>query len=215
MPTEPVPHDPLDAPAEPDSRTAPTRRTFIATGTAVGTAVVAGTAFGTDLLSDSEAAAAPSAPSTRLTVTVNGTRHTVTVDNRTSLLDLLREHLGLTGAKKGCDAGACGACTVLVDGHRQNACLTLAVRTHGAEVTTIEGLADGERLHPLQQAFIDQDAFQCGYCTPGQILSGVACIKEGHTGSREEIAEWMSGNICRCGCYPKIVNAVQQAAGKK
>lgn len=147
-------------------------------------------------------------------MTVNGTRHTVTVDNRTSLLDLLREHPGLTGSKKGCDAGACGACTVLLDGRRQNACLTLAVRTQGAEVTTIEGLADGDQIHPLQQAFIDQDAFQCGYCTPGQILSGVACIQEGHSGSREEIAEWMSGNICRCGCYPKIVNAVQQAADR-
>ncbi|WP_381790167.1 (2Fe-2S)-binding protein [Streptomyces niveus] len=215
MPTEPVPQQPVAVPAEPQSRIAPTRRTFIATGTAVGTAVVAGTVLGTDPLSESEAAAAPSAPSSRLTVTVNGNRHTVTVDNRTSLLDLLREHLGLTGSKKGCDAGACGACTVLVDGRRQNACLTLAVRTEGAEITTIEGLADGDQLHPLQQAFIDQDAFQCGYCTPGQILSGVACIQEGHTGSREEIAEWMSGNICRCGCYPKIVNAVQQSAAKK
>ncbi|MCG8968865.1 MULTISPECIES: (2Fe-2S)-binding protein [Streptomyces] len=215
MSTEPVPQEPLAVPVEPESRRAPTRRTFIATGTAIGTAVVAGTVLGTDLLSESEAAAAPSTPTSRLTVSVNGTRHTVTVDNRTSLLDLLREHLGLTGSKKGCDAGACGACTVLVDGRRQNACLTLAVRTEGAEVTTIEGLADGDQLHTLQQAFIDQDAFQCGYCTPGQILSGVACIQEGHTGSREEIAEWMSGNICRCGCYPKIVNAVQQAAGKK
>ncbi|MEU4176418.1 (2Fe-2S)-binding protein [Streptomyces sp. NPDC026589] len=216
MPTEPVPQESATGEITgPESRIAPTRRTFIATGTAVGTAVVAGTVLGTDLLTQPEAAAAPAAPSSRLTVTVNGIRHTVTVDNRTSLLDLLREHLGLTGSKKGCDAGACGACTVLVDGRRRNACLTLAVRTQGAEVTTIEGLADGDRLHPLQQAFIDQDAFQCGYCTPGQILSGVACIKEGHTGSREEISEWMSGNICRCGCYPKIVNAVQQAAGKK
>ncbi|MGW1836870.1 (2Fe-2S)-binding protein [Streptomyces sp. NPDC002067] len=220
MLTEPVPQEP--APQEPvadetaaESRTAPTRRTFLATGTAVGTAVVAGGVLGTGLLPEAEAAAAPAVPAGRVTVTVNGTRHTVTVDNRTSLLDLLREHLGLTGSKKGCDAGACGACTVLVDGRRQNACLTLAVRLEGAEVTTIEGLADGDQLHPLQQAFIDQDAFQCGYCTSGQILSGVACIKEGHTGSREEIAEWMSGNICRCGCYPKIVKAVQQTAGKK
>ncbi|MEU3894857.1 MULTISPECIES: (2Fe-2S)-binding protein [unclassified Streptomyces] len=215
MPTEPVPQEPVAIPADPQSRIAPTRRAFIATGTAVGTAVVAGTVLGTDLLSESEAAAVPSAPSSRLTVTVNGTRHTVTVDNRTSLLDLLREHLDLTGAKKGCDAGACGACTVLVDGHRQNACLTLAVRLEGAEVTTVEGLADGDQLHPLQQAFIDEDAFQCGYCTPGQILSGVGCIKEGHTDSPEEIREWMSGNICRCGCYVKIVRAVEHAAGRK
>ncbi|MEV0623664.1 (2Fe-2S)-binding protein [Nonomuraea sp. NPDC050404] len=150
-----------------------------------------------------------------MTLSVNGDRHTVQVDNRTSLLDLLREHLGLPGTKKGCDAGACGACTVLVDGRRVNSCLTLAVRLDGAKVTTIEGLADGDRLHPLQQAFIDQDAFQCGYCTPGQIVSGVGCIKEGRTGSDAEIREWMSGNICRCGCYTKIVRAVQQAAGRK
>ncbi|WP_407670132.1 (2Fe-2S)-binding protein [Nonomuraea solani] len=154
-------------------------------------------------------------PTSRVTLSVNGDRHTALVDNRTSLLDLLREHLGLPGTKKGCDAGACGACTVLIDGRRVNACLTLAVRLDGAKVTTIEGLADGDRLHPLQQAFIDQDAFQCGYCTPGQIMSGVGCIKEGHTGSAAEIREWMSGNICRCGCYTKIVLAVEQAAGRK
>jgi xanthine dehydrogenase YagT iron-sulfur-binding subunit len=146
-----------------------------------------------------------------VSVLVNGQRHSATVDNRTSLLDLLREQVGLTGTKKGCDAGACGACTVLVEGRRVNACLTLAVRLDGAEVTTIEGLA-GDELHPLQQAFIDQDAFQCGFCTPGQIVSGVACIREGHSGSHEEIREWMSGNICRCGCYVKIVKAVEQTA---
>ncbi|BBC31219.1 putative xanthine dehydrogenase YagT iron-sulfur-binding subunit [Streptomyces graminofaciens] len=114
-----------------------------------------------------------------------------------------------------CGSAACGACTVLVDGRRVNSCLTLAVRLEGAEVTTIEGLAKGERLHPLQQAFIDQDAFQCGYCTPGQIMSGVGCIQEGHTDSKAEIREWMSGNICRCGCYVKIVRAVEQATGRK
>jgi xanthine dehydrogenase YagT iron-sulfur-binding subunit len=159
-------------------------------------------------------AAAPSSP---ISVLVNGRRHGVVVDHRTSLLDLLREQLGLTGTKKGCDAGACGACTVLVDGRRVNACLTLAVRLDGAEVTTVEGLAGrrGDDLHPLQQAFIDQDAFQCGFCTPGQIVSGVACIEEGHVGSPEEIREWMSGNLCRCGCYVKIVKAVEQAAEEK
>ncbi len=146
---------------------------------------------------------------------LNGRRRTVKVDNRTSRLDLLREHLGLPGTKKGCDAGACGACTVLVDDRRVNSCLTLAVRLDDAEVTTIEGLAADGDLHRLQQAFIDQDAFQCGYCTPGQIMSGVGCIQEGHTGSRDEIREWMSGNICRCGCYVKIVDAVEQAAGKR
>jgi xanthine dehydrogenase YagT iron-sulfur-binding subunit len=162
-----------------------------------------------------EAAAADAPPSGRVSLTVNGRRHTVTVDNRTSLLDLLRERLELTGSKKGCNAGACGACTVLVDGRRVNSCLTLAVRLEGAEVTTIEGLADGDELHPLQQAFIEQDAFQCGYCTPGQIMSGVGCIQEGHTGSKEEIREWMSGNICRCGCYVKIVRAVEQTVHGK
>ncbi|WP_405522670.1 (2Fe-2S)-binding protein [Streptomyces canus] len=198
---------------EPSS--APTRRTFIATTTAVGGAVVAGGVIGGTLLVDDEAAAAEAPPESCVSLTVNGTRRTVTVDNRTSLLDLLREHFGLTGSKKGCNAGACGACTVLVDGRRVNSCLTLVVRLEGAEVTTIEGLADGAELHPLQQAFIDEDAFQCGYCTPGQIMSGVGCIKEGHTGSPAEIREWMSGNICRCGCYVKIVRAVEQTAGRK
>lgn len=149
----------------------------------------------------------------RVWLTVNAVRLQVEIDHRTSLLDLLRERLNLTGTKKGCDAGACGACTVLVDGDRVNACLTLAVRLQDAEITTVEGLAtDDDCLHPVQQAFIDQDAFQCGYCTPGQIMSGIGCIREGRTGSEEEIREWMSGNICRCGCYVKIVQAVQQAA---
>lgn len=216
MSTEPQPAVPSPTPADETSPSAaPTRRVFIATSAAVGGAVVAGGVVGGTFLSDPEAAAAQPAPSSRVSLKVNGAQRTVTVDNRTSLLDLLREHFGLTGSKKGCNAGACGACTVLVDGHRQNSCLTLAVRLDGAEVTTIEGLADGEKLHALQQAFIDQDAFQCGYCTPGQIVSGVGCIQEGHTDSPEEIREWMSGNICRCGCYVKIVRAVQQAAGQK
>ncbi|MGA5356092.1 (2Fe-2S)-binding protein [Streptomyces purpurascens] len=199
-----------------DPASAPSRRAFIATGSAVGGVVVAGGVVGGTLLADArEASADDKVPSSRVSLTVNGTRRTVTVDNRTSLLDLLREHLGLTGSKKGCDAGACGACTVLVDGRRVNSCLTLAVRLEDAKVTTVEGLADGDRLHPLQQAFIDEDAFQCGYCTPGQIVSGVGCIEEGHTGSQEEIREWMSGNICRCGCYVKIVRAVEQTARRK
>jgi xanthine dehydrogenase YagT iron-sulfur-binding subunit len=153
-----------------------------------------------------------SMPASQVSLSVNGVQRQVEIDHRTSLLDLLREHLDLPGTKKGCDAGACGACTVLVDGIRMNACLILAVRMQGAEVTTIEGLSDGDELHPLQQAFIDRDAFQCGYCTPGQIMSGIGCIREGHTGSPETIREWMSGNICRCGCYVRIVEAIQQAA---
>jgi xanthine dehydrogenase YagT iron-sulfur-binding subunit len=151
-------------------------------------------------------------PTSRVSFVLNDRRQTLVVDNRTSLLDLLRERLGLTGTKKGCDAGACGACTVHVDGRRVNACLTFAARLDGAQVTTIEGLAPDGDLHPLQRAFIEQDALQCGFCTPGQIMSGVACLREGHTGSPEEIREWMSGNICRCGCYVKIVRAVDQAA---
>ncbi|WP_328370171.1 (2Fe-2S)-binding protein [Streptomyces sp. NBC_00457] len=193
----------------------PTRRTFIATTAAVGGVVAAGGLVAGSALTDQDSPAAEAPPSGRLSLTVNGERRTVTIDNRTSLLDLLREHLGLTGSKKGCNAGACGACTVLVDGQRVNSCLTLAVRLEGAEVTTIEGLANGDRLHPLQAAFVEQDAFQCGFCTPGQIMSGVGCIEEGHTDSAEEIREWMSGNICRCGCYVKIVKAVDQAAHGK
>ena len=210
LPESPIgpPEGSVEAPSS-----APSRRTFIATTTVVGGAVVAGgLTAGPSVFGAEPAAAAEAPPTSRVSLTVNGRRHTVTVDNRTSLLDLLREHLDLTGSKKGCNAGACGACTVLVDGRRVNSCLTLAVRLDGAEVTTIEGLAKGERLHPLQQAFIDQDAFQCGYCTPGQIMSGVGCLKEGHTGSADEIREWMSGNLCRCGCYVKITRAVEQAA---
>ncbi|KFG00805.1 carbon monoxide dehydrogenase [Streptomyces scabiei] len=195
---------------------APSRRTFIATTTAVGGAVMAGgLVAGASPSAAEEASAADAPPGGRVSLTVNGERHIAVIDNRTSLLDLLREQFGLPGTKKGCNAGACGACTVLVDGRRVNSCLTLAVRLDGAEVTTVEGLADDDRLHPLQQAFVDQDAFQCGFCTPGQIMSGVGCIEEGHTGSTDEIREWMSGNICRCGCYVKIVRAVEQTARGK
>jgi xanthine dehydrogenase YagT iron-sulfur-binding subunit len=128
------------------------------------------------------------------------------------VLDALREHIGLTGAKKGCDHGQCGACTVLIDGRRVVSCLTLAVVAEGHQIVTIEGLAKDNKLHPMQQAFIDQDAFQCGYCTPGQIMSAVACVQEGHANSDEDIREYMSGNICRCAAYPNIVAAVKQAA---
>jgi xanthine dehydrogenase YagT iron-sulfur-binding subunit len=148
----------------------------------------------------------------KIELIVNGQSHRLELDSRTSLLDVLREHLGLTGTKKGCNQGACGACTVLLDGRRINSCLSLAVMHDGATITTIEGLADGEILHPVQTAFVEHDGFQCGYCTPGQIVSGVALIAEGHAGSADEIREWMSGNICRCGAYPGIVAAIAQAA---
>lgn len=141
---------------------------------------------------------------------VNGVKHTLSVEPRVTLLDLLREELQLTGTKKGCDRGQCGACTVHVDGKRVNSCLSLAITNEGKKITTIEGLADGDKLHPMQEAFIKHDGFQCGYCTSGQIMSGVACIKEGHAGSPEEIREFMSGNICRCGAYTNIVKAISE-----
>jgi xanthine dehydrogenase YagT iron-sulfur-binding subunit len=149
-----------------------------------------------------------------VSLTINGARHTLTLDPRTTLLDVLREHLDLTGTKKGCDQGQCGACTVLLDGRRINSCLTLAVMKDGASITTIEGLARNGVLHPLQQAFIDHDAFQCGYCTPGQICSAMGLIAEGKARTAEEIRELMSGNICRCGAYTNIVAAIQQAMGQ-
>ncbi len=145
---------------------------------------------------------------------VNGEETALNVAPWTTLLDALRDHLGLTGTKKGCDHGQCGACTVLVDGRRINSCLTLAVMHDGAKVTTIEGLATDGALHPLQQAFIDHDAFQCGYCTPGQICSAAGLIAEGKAKSADDIRELMSGNICRCGAYPHIVAAIQQAMGR-
>ena len=150
----------------------------------------------------------------KVAFTVNGERRELELDTRTSLLDAAREHLRLTGSKKGCDHGQCGACTVLVDGRRVNSCLTLAVMKDGAEVTTIEGLAKDGALHPLQQAFIDHDAFQCGYCTPGQICSAAGMIAEGKAKTPDEIRELMSGNICRCAAYPNIVAAIRQAMGE-
>ena len=151
-------------------------------------------------------------PTSNVTLRVNGTEHRLTLDSRTTLLDALREHLRLTGTKKGCGLGQCGACTVLMDSKRVKSCLWLAALVDGREITTIEGLARGDDLHPLQTAFIERDAFQCGYCTSGQIMAGVACIAEGHAGSAQEIRDWMSGNICRCGAYDNIVAAIQDAA---
>ncbi|MCF6126959.1 (2Fe-2S)-binding protein [Mesorhizobium sp. M7A.F.Ca.CA.001.07.2.1] len=143
---------------------------------------------------------------------INKQTYNLALDNRTSLLDALRDHVGLTGTKKGCDHGQCGACTVLIDGKRVLSCLSFAVMNQGREITTVEGLASAEgELHPVQQAFVDHDAFQCGYCTPGQIMSAIGCINEGHAGSEDDIREYMSGNLCRCAAYPNIVAAIVQA----
>ena len=158
--------------------------------------------------------AEPSAEARTIQITVNGKARHVTVEPRTTLVEALRDNLGLTGTKIGCNQGQCGACTVLMNGTRVNSCLTLAVMAEGSEIVTVEGLADptGD-LHPMQTAFAENDAFQCGYCTPGQILSAIACIDEGHARDEAEIREYMSGNLCRCGAYPNIVAAVQQVAG--
>lgn len=155
-----------------------------------------------------------STPGTRVHLVVNGQSHQLQLDPRQSLLDVLRETLDLTGTKKGCNQGACGACTILLNGKRVVSCLTLAAMHDGSRIETIEGLANGTDLHPLQAAFIEHEGLQCGYCTPGQIMSGLGCIAEGHAGSPEEIKFWMSGNICRCGAYAGIVAAVADAAGR-
>ena len=185
----------------------PNRRTVLKAGGAAAAAI------GVSQVVEASAAEETGTASTvDIKLKVNGVEHELAVEPRVTLLDALRERLDLTGTKKGCDRGECGACTVLVDDRRIKSCLTLAVMRQNAAITTIEGLAAGDKLHPLQAAFIRRDAFQCGGCTSGQIMSGVACIEEGHTGSADEIREWMSGNLCRCACYANIVDAVQDAA---
>jgi len=185
------------------------RRAFMAG--AAGSALVPLTARAATVGVSLAAAPDPALP-VDVTLRVNGKDKRLRLDARTTVLDALREHMGLTGSKKGCDHGQCGACTVLIGDRRVVSCLTLALAAEGQDITTIEGLATDDRLHPMQQAFIDNDAFQCGYCTPGQIMSAVACVKEGHAGSDNDIREYMSGNICRCAAYPNIVAAVKQAA---
>jgi len=202
-----------------------TRRTVVETGTTA--LLLAG--LPQAALAAGAGEADPSTPSATVELTINGHSHVLNLDPRTTLLDALREHLALTGSKKGCDHGQCGACTVLIDGRRINSCLTLAVMHDGQSITTIEGLADGENLHPMQAAFVEHDGFQCGYCTPGQICSAVGMLSEAHAGMPSyetadlantrpeltdvEIRERMSGNICRCAAYPNIVAAIKQSAG--
>jgi xanthine dehydrogenase YagT iron-sulfur-binding subunit len=194
-----------------------TRRQFIkrVAGTsvaiAIGPNVLTSTSVGQPVPSDTTIA---TSESVKVNLSINGKKYALDVDTRVTLLDALRERLQLTGSKKGCDHGQCGACTVLVNGRRINSCLTLAVMHEGDEITTIEGLANGEDLHPMQAAFVEQDGFQCGYCTPGQICSAVALLKENHANNDDEIREWMSGNICRCGAYAGILAAIKEAKKK-
>lgn len=196
-----------------------TRRKFLQRVAATGAAITFGPGllrFGgpqNALAVSASTAASPIAPMP-MKLKINGKEFALSLDPRTSLLDTLREHLNLTGSKKGCDHGQCGACTVLVNGRRINSCLSLAVTHEGDEITTIEGLANGDELHPMQAAFLEHDGFQCGYCTPGQICSAVGCVSEGKTRNDAEIREFMSGNLCRCGAYPNIVDAIREAAGK-
>jgi xanthine dehydrogenase YagT iron-sulfur-binding subunit len=190
----------------------PSRREFLQQATASSIAVAGGVAGASTTRAQEGQQAEPSRSTTLpLTLHVNGKKHELKLEPRVTLLDALREYLGLTGTKKGCDHGQCGACTVLVEGRRIYSCLTLAIMHAGARITTIEGLTQDDRLHPLQEAFLQHDAFQCGYCTPGQICSGVGLLKEGHAHSDAEIREQMSGNICRCGAYPHIVAAIRDA----
>ena len=194
-----------------------TRRKFIrqVAGTSAALAIgphLVGSTLGDHVTSTTRPAA--TSDLLKVNLKINGKNHALDVDPRVTLLDALRERLQLTGSKKGCDHGQCGACTVLVNGRRINSCLTLAVMHEGDEITTIEGLASGDELHPVQAAFIEHDGFQCGYCTPGQICSAVALLKENHANSDDEIREWMSGNICRCGAYPNILAAIKEAKTK-
>jgi xanthine dehydrogenase YagT iron-sulfur-binding subunit len=196
-----------------------TRRRFLKQVAGTSAAITLGAAFmriGSAHAAEVPATPADGAPAGTAAVhlKINGKVHVLEIDPRVTLLDALRERLNLTGSKKGCDHGQCGACTVLVNGRRINSCLSFAVTHEGDEITTIEGLANGEELHPVQAAFIEHDGFQCGYCTPGQICSAVALLKEGHAKTDGEIREWMSGNLCRCGAYPNIVAAIKEAQGK-
>ncbi|MGX9571555.1 2Fe-2S iron-sulfur cluster-binding protein [Mesorhizobium sp. f-mel] len=215
--------------ARTDNRSGPTRRMVLEGGVATGVLLATGIPVDAEPADSVTAAASPTpVPTMPMTLRINAKDFAVELDPRTTLLDALRNHLGLTGSKKGCDHGQCGACTVLVDGRRINSCLTLAAMHEGDEITTVEGLAEGDRLHPVQAAFVARDGFQCGYCTPGQICSAVGMLGEARAGwpshasadvaaasvalSDAEIRERMSGNICRCAAYPNIVAAIRDAA---
>jgi len=194
-----------------------TRRKFIKQVAGTSAAIAIGPSLFGSTPGDQTHSTSPagtSADSINVHLRINGKSYALDLDPRVTLLDALRERLHLTGSKKGCDHGQCGACTVLVNGRRLNSCLTFAVMHEGDEITTIEGLANGSGLHPMQAAFVEQDGFQCGYCTPGQICSAVALLKENHANSDDEIREWMSGNICRCGAYPNILAAIKEAKAK-
>jgi xanthine dehydrogenase YagT iron-sulfur-binding subunit len=208
--------DPSSPPPSPSASNVNRRDLLLMSSAAAGAGL--GLQAAANAAQTQQPAAAFGAPSDPLAVpmklNVNGVTHPLLIDGRTTLLDALREHVGATGSKKGCDHGQCGACTVHINGERVLSCLTLAAQGEGQKITTIEGLASGDQLHPMQQAFIDHDAFQCGYCTPGQIMSAVACVREGHTKSDAEIREYMSGNLCRCAAYPNIVAAIRQAETK-
>ena len=222
--------DPAEMPEEAPPQRGPTRRTVLGAAMAVGVSLTVlpdflhadapATQPDSDGAAGSNASAPPPADAAHggpvpVTLKINGQSHTLNIEPRVTLLDALRSHLGLFGTKKGCDHGQCGACTLLVDGRRIDSCLTLAIMHQNSEITTIEGLADGDNLHPVQAAFIELDAFQCGYCTPGQICSAVGLINEGRAHTDDEIREQMAGNICRCGAYPHIVAAVRKAMTQK
>lgn len=192
-----------------------TRRRFLGGSAATAGGVVAATKLARAAEPTSAAGPVRTPEMLDIRLEVNGRRHPLTIEPRTTLLNALRENLGLTGTKKGCDRGSCGACTVHLDGRRINACLTLAARCQGKAITTIEGLARGAELHPMQAAFVAHDGFQCGYCTPGQIMSAVALVEEGRALSDDAIREWMSGNLCRCGAYPNIVAAIKDVVQKR
>lgn len=203
---------PCVEPPDDDALENPSRRSFMIGSAAATAGLLVTPLLGKEARQNAAATQQADPNAIRVSLNVNGKTHALKLDPRTTLLDALREHLDITGPKKGCDQGACGACTVLVDGRRINSCLTLAAMNGGKKIVTVEGLATDGRLQAIQAAFIRNDGFQCGYCTSGQVCSAAALLREGHLGSDEDIRQWMSGNVCRCGCYMGIVEAIREAA---